>query len=72
MTDICDPHPMSGGPRTHNDILMDETARRVFYKAMIAAERIIDDGALSTEKLQALAAMAEAAANCIIGNDDEK
>lgn len=47
-------------PALHNDDLIDQTSRRVFMKAIAAAEKLLDEGG-STERIHAIAALADAA-----------
>jgi hypothetical protein len=51
-------------PRTYNDDLLNERSRRVFMKALTAAEELLDGEKqpFNPERVHALAALADAAA----------
>ncbi len=54
---------MTNAPQTYNDARLDEVSREVFFKALTAGEKMLDkEEPFNSEKLHALAALADAAA----------
>lgn len=58
-------------PRRYNDALLDEKRREVFWKAITAAERMIESPEFDAPRVSALAAVAEACGNEFISDTDD-